>query len=353
MTVIPADLNTHNIRKKTFKEVLRGNEFKNFISKDANGIIQLEINTSKGAGTYVEFSLLGAQDVTAGFRTGTEVQNGNEEELTFYNDRVTVENLRRGILIANEKYENIKTPMRLQEEIKPALLDVFAERMGNDIVDSAEVTATPNRARVLFGATDGNFNATLATALANIDGTDDTLSVDMIKIAVKKAENLASASNDVAARRIRPFMASVEKMGAQVNNYVLFVDPDGADQLTSSTDWKDLRAADRNNEISNHFFTGSEYLGTVHGVLVFQVNRLERLIKAGAGAASIDVHQALLCGAQSFGLAYGMTGKFNMKDDTDYGFNVGINYHQIYGVDLLKFNGIEQGVVHLFHAASA
>lgn len=350
-SVVPLDLNTQKIRSKTFKEIMRGNEFASFISKDANGVIQLEVDSRKGAGTNLTFSLLAAQDPSTGFIEGDNEQNGNEEKLTYYSDKVEINDLRRAILVGREKYDNLKTPMELQGVIKPQLMDVFAERLASDIAKAAEVTATPNRARVLFGADDANFNSTLDTALGSIDSSTDKLSVKMIKTAVAKAKNIPTASANVKARKIRPFKASADKFGSEVNNFLLFVDPIASQHLTADSDWKDLRAADRNNEISKHFFTGSEYLGTVHGVMCFEVPRLAELTKAGKGDSGINVLHSILVGAQAFGLAYGLTGKFNYKSDTDYGMNVGINYHQIYGIKMLKFNSIEQGVVHIFSAA--
>ena len=352
-SVVPADLNTKKIKSLSFKQVLRGNEFAPFMGKDANGVIQVDVDTSKGSGTNLAYSLLAAQDADSGFILGDNTLTGNEEALTYYSDKVEIDDVRRGIKVGRQKYSNLATPMKLQEEIKPQLMDVFAEKLGNDIVTSAVVTATPNRTRVLFGASDSNYDATLATALANIDTAADTMTVDMLKIAVNKAKDVASASAGVKSRRIRPFKAEADKMGAQINNFLCFMDAEVASDLTSSDEWKDLRAADRNNELSKHFFTGSEYLGTVHGVMCFEVNRMVNNVKSGAGAASADVHHSILVGAQAFGLAYGETGTFAEGDETDFGMNVSIGYHQIYGVKMLSFNSVEQGVVHIFSAVSA
>lgn len=352
-SVIPADLNTKTILQKTFTELLRGNEYAPFMSKDANGVIQVEIDTRKGSGTNIAFSLLAAQDPTTGFVLGDNVQEGQEEALTYYSDKVEIDDVRRAIKVGREKYDNLKTPMELQGVIKPQLMDVFAEKLAIDITAAADVTALPNRTRVLFGATDANYAADLALSLANVDVATDTMSVEMIKKAVQKAKDQPAASNGVKTRRVRPFKMSSDKMGAQVNNFLCFMDGSVANDLTSSADWKDLRAADRNNELSKHFFTGSEYLGTVHGVMCFEIDRFAGIVKTGAGTSGNDVHHSILVGAQAFGLGYGQTGKFNESDNTDYGFNVGINYHQIYGLKMLSFDSVEQGVIHIFSAVSA
>lgn len=348
-----SNLNQPTVLKRAFQEFVTSNDLAVFFGAGEDAAIQMKIDTSKGRGDTVYFSLMAALD-TANIVSGSTNLAGNEQDITLYEDGVTIDWKRAGVKVEHRKLVDLRTPVEIVRFMRPLILDQMARGLQQDIIDSADVTATPNRTRVLFGATDANYDATLATALANIDSTNDKLTVDMIYKAVDKARNLASASGGVTSRKIRPIKVQM-KSGARMETYALLVDGIGARQLKSDPEFQELRDTDMKNEIAQAYFTGHNFLGAVDGVMIFRVDDLSRLVKAGAGAGTpaIDVSHALLIGAQAFAVAFGLTGEFVVgtgATDTDYGRDDKIGYNTIRGQKMLSFNSVEQGVVHIFHS---
>lgn len=338
-------LNNKTILAQAAAEYINGNQFRPFMGEAATNIIQMVMNTEKGAGDTIHIPFLDALDPAAA-RTGAQQVEGNEEDLVLASDSVTVDYIRHATKVEQHKMVDVRTPVRLLEQVRPMLADVAASRLRNDIIDACNVTATPNRTRALFGAVDTNFNATFATALANVDGTADKLSVDMIRLAKMKAQNIASGSAGVLSRKIRPFKMKMAN-GAISQMYVMFVDSVAAIHLQKETEFKELRDSDRLNELSAPYFDGSKYLGMVAGVLLYEIEELNRIESAAGGAGSTRVAHNLLCGAQAVAVGVADLGYF--ADETfDYGHHKGVCYAIIRGTKMLQWGGVETGVVHVW-----
>ena len=338
-------LNNKDIVVPAFKEYRNGNPFAWAMGNNENAIIQEKLDTSKGRGDTIYFSLRDAFD-PANAITGNSQVEGNEQDLTYNEDSVTMDEINHAGKVERRHIVNVRTPLQVVEALRPTILDMASERLRNDLIDSAAVSATPNRTRVLFGATDGNFNATLATALANVDSSADKMSADIVRLARLKALNVAKASNGTSTRKIRPFKVKMAN-GALVETYVMFLDSMAANDLQQDTDFKDLRDDARRNEISIPLFNGAKYLGMVHGVMCYEIEELDRIDSDAGGASNIRVAHNLLCGAQAFGVGVSLPGRLAAKE-FDYGRHVGMNYQVIRGIKMLKFDSIEQGVVHVY-----
>lgn len=356
MTIIvpnSSDLNQKKVLKSAFQEWTTSHELAFLMGTNEDAVIQTKIDTSKGSGDTMFFSLMGAFP-TSGVVKGSTNLAGNEMDTTLYSDSVVINYARSAAQFEQSSLVNLRTPIEIMNTLRPRLLDVMARKLRDDILLTAKVTATPNRSRVLFGAVDSNFNATFATALGNIDSTDDKLTVAMLNTAIDKARNVGAASADVTSRLIRPMTVKMDN-GAMMRTYVFLVGAAGARQLQSDTDWVALRDDNRKNDISMPFFNGNDYLGMVDGAMVYRVDAIDDvLLESGAGASSINVSHALLCGAQAFAVGIGQTGEFVVgtgATDTDYGRDFKIGYNTIRGETMLTFDGVEQGVVHVYHSA--
>lgn len=349
-----SDLNSPDIRKQAFQEYTTSQELAWLMGANEMAPIQMRVKTGKGSGDTITCSIANAFDESS-VRTGTQVLAGNEVDLVLNDDSVTINYVRFAAKVDSKDLVNLRTPVEFVGLIRPSILDTMARRLRNDIIDAAAVTASPVDKRALFGATEANYDATLATALANVDATADKMSLAMIRT----AKNMARTTSTDATRKLRPYKMKMNN-GAYMESFVLLVDGFGAQQLQADTEFQDLRDDARNNEVAMPYFNGSDYLGKVDGVMVYRVNELSRINHAGAGASSIDVSHALFIGAQAFLVAFGETGKFNEVDsnsaaDTDYGRHMKVGYTTIRGVKALKFdNGagtdIENGIIHVFHA---
>ena len=342
-----SDLNQKDILKQSFREYIDGNTLRWLMGTTSDAVIQLKQDESKGRGDTIYFNLVDAFDPTKAKR-GDEQLEGNEVDLKFHTDSVTIDYVRYAAKVEQKELVNARTPVEVVGLLKPQLLDAKAQTMRDDIIDSAAITATPNRTRVLFGSDEsGNYNATLATALANVDATNDKMSLAMAKTAKRKALNIAAYSGDVTSRRVRPMRIVQEGQPNIQDKFVMLLDPISADHLQADTEFKDLRDDMRKNDISAPFFDGSRYLGEADGIMFYMVPDLTRIASADGGASSTRVAHNLLLGAQAFAVGIGLAGKFSGKE-MDYGLHMGISHTAIYGTKMLKFDGIENGVVHVF-----
>ena len=114
-------------------------------------------------------------------------------------------------------------------------------------------------------------------------------------------------------------------------------------------------AAERGKD--NPLFTGGDIIHD--GVIVREVPELP--VISGVGASSIDVGQAMLCGAQALGVAWAERTK-TTTNVRDYGFMAGTGLQEIRGIGKLRFgtDGTtdktapkDQGMVTLFTSSVA
>jgi hypothetical protein len=196
--------------------------------------------------------------------------------------------------------------------------------------------------RVLFGAAVANYSATMATALLNVDAAADKLTPAMISLAKRRAKTSGSAAG---SNRIMPYKT---KDGREL--YVLFVDSNGFRDLRNNTD---MMAANRDARVrseDNVIFSDGDLLWD--GVVIKEIPEIPVL--AGAGAAAIDVGTAFLCGRGALTLAYSEqpTPRTQMED---YDFSHGVGLEECRSLTGMKtsFNGIQYGVVTVFHASVA
>lgn len=352
-----SNLNQPEVLSRAFKEFTTSHELAFLMGTGEDSAIQMKYKDGKGSGDKIYFSLIESH-ATSTVIDGSTNLAGNETSMVLRDFSVTLDYRRKAVAMEQRRLVDLRTPVEIFDAIRPCILDVLARKTRDAILATAKVTATPHRTRVLAGAVDSNFNATFATMLANVDATDDKLSVNMINLALDKARNVPDASNSLSSREIRPINFKLEN-GAMIREYVLLVDAIGAKQLLADTDFTALRDDQRKNAISMPYFNGHDYLGEVSGVMVYRVNALSNLVESSAGAASINVSHALLLGAQAFAYAVGLAGEFVVGEgatDTDYGRDYKIAFNTIVGEGMITFSDgstdIENGLIHIYHSGS-
>lgn len=194
----------------------RGNRFSPYQSADMSAIIRV-FNELKDGGAEMNIPMLGK---ARGTGTGSGTLTGNEESLDDYGMRVRPDWARHAFTMKKSEKrkqsadafaeakpllngwaddlrrdETIVAFMSLPSEAAQAGLDSDA---GDRVAGIRYEAATPterntwnqnNSDRVLYGNTTANYHATHATALANIDATDDLFTLGSAKLMQRLAAN--------------------------------------------------------------------------------------------------------------------------------------------------------------------
>ena len=318
-------------------------------------VIQISQDLTKGAGDAVTFNLAGA--LTGAGVAGSGTLEGNEEAQNYYAKRVLVDQCRNAVRIPTMSEQ--RTAFSIMNEAKPALTTWMAQKVEDDVFEALEsingvayATATAgqkdawnadNEDRVLFGAAVANYNATHATALANIDATNDILNTAQISLAKRRAQRAG----------IRPI-----KIENGNEYFVLFANELCVRDLKETTAWQQAQREALPRGIDNNIFTGMA--GIYDGVIIKETTKINPI--AGVGAAGIDVAMNSLCGAQAVLFAQAATPKGFVVDMVeepfDYHDKKGVAIRSIYGIEKATFktivtNPAQHGVVSVFSAAVA
>ena len=273
--------------------------FGKFKGTDENAIIQVKRDLSKSRGDKVTFGLAGTLSgagvtgnnplsYSVGDGSAEGIGAGNEEAMVFYDQGVSIDQIRNGVRIAGAMDEQ-RVAFSLREQAKMQLTDWMARN------EDAAI-----------------FTAIKTCDTVDISATHTAVTLDAI-VDMKKEAMFPSGST----KKIRPIML---KGGEEV--FVLGINPTDAAALKKSDDFKQihLEASARGSE--NPIFTGS--LGVYNGVIIHE--------HSGFTAA-----QPVLMGAQAAFLAYADEVLYG-EEEFDYGNQTGFMIGSIRGVELAVFN---------------
>lgn len=361
-----------------FVEYVRESRFKPFMGRaDGNGMMPIVTKYELASGGKTINIPLITRLTGAGVR-GTTRLIGNEEQLGNYNKSITINWNRNGVEIV--KPDEHWTEMDLRRAAKMQLKAWAAEGLRDDIICGmmayactsflrgvdADDTSTAARTaleaynalsegtkdawlaanadRFLFGAAVSNNAANdHSDALLQIDTTADKMSAAMVSLAKMRALEAGTTTG----RKIRPFRTE-DTEGREY--FILFVGSRGFRDLKRDTSIaaanRDARPADVS---SNPIFQDGDLIWD--GVIIREVPEIPVL--TGVGASTSDVAPAFLCGAQSVGVAWGQEPKSVVAKEDDYGFVYKVGIEECRGVSKLIFNGVQHGMVNVFHSAPA
>lgn len=325
-----------------FKEYIGMLQVKKFMGTGTDSIIQVKEELTKKAGDAITIGLRGR--VVGGKVTGNSKAIGNEGTLAFYNQRITIDNVRRAVKFEDIPMSQKRTMFNVLKEGKSALQEEFAVDFDDDVIIAlTDVAAGRVRGRYLYGAADSNWNATHATALTNIDNTSDKLTTRMIDIAKRKALIPVNATAKIRPTRMKNGKDSEQWYVFWGHTYALrdMVDHDAA--------WKNRELNLTPLGSSSVLYTGSAFKGAWNGVLVYENERLP------LDSSTIQTAHNLFLGAQAAAVVWGQRSKFN-EEEADFGHDVSYELHEIRGMEKLVFNRTteeDHGVVHVFSAAVA
>ncbi len=339
-----------------FTAYIRENRFARYMGTDENSIIQIKEDLTKKAGDSVTFALV--NELTGAGVTGNTTLEGNEEALDQRSFRAYVEPLRHAVAVTD--WDEQKSAIDLRNAGKMMLKMWAMTKMRDEIITAlgsingvayASANATQRNAwmvdnvdRVQVGKLKSNYSATHATALANVDNTDDKLTPEAVSLMKRIAQT--------ASPKIRPIRINDDEEW-----YVLFANSRAfRDFSINSTVTQANRDARERGVTTNPIFKGGALVWD--GVIVREIPEIG--ILTGAGAGGIDIAPVYLCGAQALGVAYAQRTK-TVTDTRDYGFVHGVACSEIRGVKKMLFGSgagdtddlKDHGVVTGFFAAVA
>ncbi len=191
---------------------------------------------------------------------------------------------------------------------------------------------TANVDRVVFGSVIANYSTTFATAVANVDSTNDkmTAAVGSLMKDVAKATGMTSGVYNG-----KPKITPWQQKDTDQEWYICFVGDRAFRDLKADPTMyqanRDARARETGATKNNPIFTGG---GLIYdGVVYLNIPEItQRLLLSGVGASNIDVEPVFMCGQGAFAYALGQMPRPTQLEDGDYDFVTGMGIEAQYGV---------------------
>lgn len=355
-------------------EYVRASRFSPYMGRSPTNIIFAKYELQNEAGKAINMPLI--TRLKGDGVTGSDILDGQEEELGNFNCPITIDWRRNGVRVP--KSTQFKTEIdllnaardmlkqwegeKLRDDIIQALLSiVIADTSASQINGGATVNmvsststqrntyATNNSDRLLFGLLVSNYSATFATALGNLDTTNDKCTAASMSL----AKRLAKAADP----HIRPYQlndAKGEEFYVCFHGARTFRDLKGDSTMTQAN--REARAREGNAMDRNPIFQDGDliYDGLIHR----EVPEVDAACTASgvldaAGASSADTRPVFVCGQQAVGIAWGQEPTPRTDNLKDYQFRPGVAIEELMGVKKMCFNNHQHGVLTAFFAAAA
>jgi hypothetical protein len=245
-TSTPSDLIEIQYRRTYLREYVRDSGFSRYMGAGPTGptsVIHTAMELTK-SGKSLTIPLVSA--LRGGGVRGNTRLSGQEEALGKHSHSVAVQIARHGVELSeqDEHYDFSKAreavrPL-LQEWSRVLLRDRIVDALGTvayssssapqcstmfsplnsaeNIVSTSTQNNTWNAAnsdRVLFGSAKSNYNATFATALANIDNTDDRLTTSVVSLIKEIAKDTTTNAKSTGKPAIRPIVDTYSENGRE------------------------------------------------------------------------------------------------------------------------------------------
>lgn len=353
------------------KSYTRISGFAPYMGRGNSSIIRIRSELRSEAGATINVPLI--LELRGRGVEGSEVLEGNEEELDNYGDQVRVNWRRNGVVVPkstsfrteidllNAARERLviwsKNKLRdgiinaLQSVIVPGTTDTEGNLLADTAVLYANSTAgqrntylTNNADRMLFGNDTANSSSlNWATSLGNVDTTADKMSAQVIDIAKALAKR---TTNNAAGMAITPYQSDAT---AGREWFVMFMDSFAFSQATRDPliAQADRDARERGVD-TNPIFQGGDRI--YNGVILREIPELNPLV--GVGAAGANVSRSFLMGAGALAIAWGQDPTPKTDRDRDYGFRPGVAIEELIGQKKMSFLGTNYGTTEVFTATT-
>lgn len=351
---------------KYLAEYIRESGFMPYMGRAQNSIFRILTGSETGGASIVNIPLLGR--LKGRGVLDAEVLEGNEEDLENFNDQVRTRWIRNGVVVP--KSTSYRTELDLLGAARPMLKDWASENIRDSIISELNSIVIPGTAdsnglagtdsttayssstagqrntyltnnadRILFGASKSNGSSNVwATALGNVDSTNDKMSTAIISF----AKRLARASDP----HIRPYRTEDGR-----EYFILFVNSYVFRDLQADTAMQQANRDARARGLDNPIFQDGDLIW--NGVIIREIPELNTAIISGAGAAGIDVARSFLCGQGAIAVAWEQQPTPRSDPDRDYGFRPGVATEELRGQKKVSRGGVNYGVVEIVTASTA
>jgi N4-gp56 family major capsid protein len=331
--------------RKLAREVRKNTWIDRFVGDTANHLIQNKDDAKQGVGDQISITL--RMLLTGDGVVGDSPLEGNEESLTTYVDKVTINQLRHAVRSAGEMSEE-RIPFVYRDEAKDALVEWWAERYDQSFFNQV-CGYTPANVQAAVGGVSPytGFNTIVAPGPTrrvmppSRTNDEDIASTDLFNLqTIDRAVERAK----IATPMIRPCMIKSEKY------YAMFLHPFQVTDLrisTASGQWLDIQKAAMAGMKSDEsgIFTGA--LGMYNNVVLHEAIRVTQGVNSSTGVPISTVRRAVFCGAQSAFISHGKDSSFKQmswkESMFDYGNQLGVKAGVIYGIKKSVFNSLEFG----------
>jgi len=308
------------------------------MGRGEDAVIQEITNLSKEKGDTINYTL--RMNLNGSGVTGDATLVGNEEQLVFQQDSITISQLRNAVRSPG-RFEEKRTAFNVREHMRSSLVTWLAETMDLIIFDHlCGRTAQTFPAAALAPSSNRRIFAGTATAESGLtDNPEHRLTVEEISRARLEAE--------LATPMVRPIMVDGQP------HYIMVMHPRQAYHLhysgtgTIARMWEQGQREAMERGRTNPLFTGA--LGLWDGVIL-RAHRQVPLFTTGA--SSSNVARAILLGAQAGVIAFGSAPTWG-EEEFDYGNSLGVGYGQIFGVKKTRFDGQDFGLITVATSAAA
>jgi hypothetical protein len=362
-TSLPTNARVIRWQRDFYREYIRANRFSPMMGADESASIQINEDLARNIGEQINFTLVNR--ATGSGVTGTSTLEGNEEQLGIRNYRAKVDRTRHAIL--HDRLHEQFSAFDLVEAKRAVLMDWYKEKIRDRIVQSLlsinvgtgldssseqvyslasagdkNTWNANNSDRVLYGNSLSNYNATHATALGNVDSTNDILNTTVLRL----AKDVAKTANP----KIRPIKV---KERNDEEWYVLFCGTQAFRQAQDALATINQNAWERAKGESNPLFVGGDLI--YDGLIIKEVPEIVSI--GTVGASSANVLPSFLCGTQAVG--YSIATRSRMIENVrDYGAKQGAGVEMIDNISKLYFGSgatdtvtpKQNGVVTIFTA---
>jgi N4-gp56 family major capsid protein len=324
-----------------------------------NAPIHLITDLEKDSGDEVNFDIYA--QLTGSPTYGDDNLEGNEESLTPYSDKITINQVRKATDSGGEMTRKRTTNnhrMICRNKLtdwwsrffdEAVFMNISGARGSNaDYILPTSSTAAIEGQALVARSSSNIIYAGSATAKNNMIA-DDKFSLTSIDKAVTKAETEGGGSDGVI--RVTPLrMDGVDKFVCLMHNF----QEHDLRTTTSTGQWLDIqKAVATNNGTKNPIFTGS--LGEYRGVVLHKHNKVTRFTDYGT-FSNVAAARAIFMGRQAMVAAFGSPAnglRFDWAEEwRDYKNRLGIATKCIVGLKRPQFNGNDVNSIVIDSAAA-
>lgn len=324
--------------KKLNAEALKETYFGKFMGEGAGNMIQMRTELDQNAGDQVTIGL--RVQLTGDGSTEGQTLQGNEESLTTYNDKLTINELAHAVRVRNKgTIDAQRVPFNLRTEGKDGLSDWFGNRF-----DFCMANQLTGNTLVVDPRYTGNNAISAATNIIRANGAADDATVNGDNTATMKLKYIDYAVEK--AKTISPVMRPVKVKGKK--KWLMFLHDYQVTDLRTDAgagQWLDIQKAALAGGAGGDSPVYSDSLGEYHDVILHEWSRLPNGI-SNAGAAQANTRRAVFCGAQAaavgFGKEYAKGSHFKWVEELfDYERELGVSAQTVWGIKKSVFNGAD------------